>query len=243
MVYRVLLRVSPMLLGWAILSGAIPLRSLFSWGGSTHEVAAPPAVVDDAIADLTLQEFTGSLLDTGPMDAAGRWVKTARVADGRQWTLMVGDKEFFVLTAHETPKSSGAATEVTAEVEKGKDYNINALSAGMRDLDLVKTVFNAALDEELNPLAPEGERLPRIKAEERRLAVVTKAMATAVVANPMAIAIDARKRELAVHDSIDEADRASKAEEANQPPPGVNFTPGQPMINPTPGSQQGQSYN
>jgi hypothetical protein len=103
-------------------------------------------------------------------------------------------------------------------------------------------VFNAALDMELNPLAPEGERLPRIKAEERRLAVVTKAMATTVVANPMALAIDARKRELSMRDSLDEAERASKELEANEPPPGVNFTPGQPMVNPTPGNQPNYSY-
>ncbi len=241
-VYRTLLGIVPMCLGWAVYSGAIPLTSLIG-GSSTHEVAASPDAVDAAIADLNLNEFTGSLMDTGPMDSPGRWVKSAKVADGRQWTLMMGNKQFFVLTAHETPENGGAATEVTAEVEKGKDYNINALSAGMRDLNLVKTVFNAALDEELNPLAPEGQRLPRIKAEERRLAVVTNAMAATVVANPMALAIDARKRQLSVEGSVADAERASKeteAERQNQPPPGVNFTPGQPMIDP---NHPNQSYN
>ena len=176
------------------------------------------------------------------MDSAERWVKAARIEGGRTWTLMEGKKEVLVMTAHETPENGGAATEVTAEVAKGKDYDIDTLPAGLRDLALVKTVFNAALDEELNPLAPEGKRLPRIKAEERRLAAVTQAMTATVVANPMALAIDARKRELSFHDSLDEAERASRDMEAQRPPPGVNFTPGQPMVNPTPGSGSSASY-
>ena len=241
MVYRVLFSLLPMILGWCVYSGAIPLTT-FMGGSSTHEVAASPDIVDATISDLTLQEFTGSMLDTGPMDAGKRWVKSAQIEGGRTWTLMEGKKEVLVMTAFETPESGGKATEVTAEVEKGKDYDANSLPAGLRDLNLVRTVFNAALDEELNPLAPEGERLPKIKAEERRLAVVTKALASAVVANPMAIAIDARKRQLSVDDSIAEAERASKEMEANQPPPGVSFTPGQPMVNPTPNNPSGSSY-
>jgi hypothetical protein len=241
MLYRTLLSIVPMCLGWAIYSGAIPL-TLFMGGSSTHEVAATPAATDAAIADLTLEEFTGSLMATGPNGTAGRWVKSEQIEGGRRWTLIEGDKQVLVMTAHLTPEDDGAATEVTAEVEKGKDYDVNALPAGLRDLNLVKTVFNAALDMELNSLAPEGKRLPRIKAEERRLAVVTKAMAAAVVSNPMAIAIDARKQELAIRSSVDEADRASRAMEANQPPSGVNFTPGQPMVDPTPGSRSGSSY-
>jgi hypothetical protein len=233
--YRTLAGIVPMCLGWAVYSGAIPLTFLMG-GSSTHDVAASPATVDAAIADLTLQEFTGSLMDTGPMDAGERWVKTAQIEGGRSWTLMEGKKEVLVMTAHETPYDGGAATEVTAEVAKGKDYDVNRLPAGLRDLNLVSTVFNAALDEELNPLMPEGERLTRIKAEERRLAVVTKAMSAAIVSNPMAIAIDARKRELSFRDSLDEAERASKERESNQPPPGVSFTPGQPMVDPTPRS-------
>jgi hypothetical protein len=204
---------------------------------------AAPDATDAAIADLTLEEFTGSLMATGPNGAAGRWVKPGQIAGARSWTLMEGDKQVLVMTAHLTPESGGSATKVTAKVEKGKDYDVNALPAGLRDLNLVSTVFNAAFDMELNPLAPEGERLPRIKAEERRLAVVTKAMTAAVVSNPMAIAIDARKQELAIRSSVDEADRASKEMEAHQPPPGVNFTPGQPMVDPTPGAYPNRSYN
>src|SRR5579872_1322074 len=126
MVYRVLFgTVLPMTLGWIIYSGAIPLTS-FMGGSSTHDVAASPDVVDATISDLTLQEFTGSMLDTGPMDAGERWVKTAQIEGGRTWTLMEGKKEVLIMTAHETPYDKGAATEVTAEVEKGKDYDVNA---------------------------------------------------------------------------------------------------------------------
>jgi hypothetical protein len=232
--YRTLGTIIPMCLGWAVYSGAIPLTS-FIGGSSTHDVPAAAATVDASLSDLTLQEFTGSMMDTGPMDAGERWVKTAQIEGGRTWTLMEGKKEVLVMTAHLTPDGA-AATEVTAEVAKGKDHDVNKLPAGLRDLNLVSTVFNAALDEELNPLMPEGERLTRIKAEERRLAVVTKAMSAAIVSNPMAIAIDARKRELSFRDSLDEAERASKERESNQPPPGVSFTPGQPMVDPTPRS-------
>jgi hypothetical protein len=242
MLYRLLMGILPMCLGWAVFSGAIPLSTLFSWGSSTHEVAASPAEVDAALYDLTLEEFTGSMMATGPAGLEGRRVKTSKTEDGRTWTLMEGNKQVLVMTARRTPENGGAATEVTAEVEKGKDYDVNNLPAGLRDLNLVKTVFNAALDMELNPLAPPDQRLPRIKAEERRLAVVTKAMAGAVMANPMAVAIDARRTEMSMRSSIDEAERASRemeANAANQPPPGVSFAPGQPMVNPTPA---GQSY-
>src|SRR5262249_54573743 len=103
MLYRTLLgTVVPMCLGWAVYSGAIPL-TMFIGGSSTHDVPASPDAVDAAIADLTLEEFTGSLTDTGSFDAPGRWVRASQIEGGRSWTLMEGKKEVLVMTAHEAP--------------------------------------------------------------------------------------------------------------------------------------------
>lgn len=213
MLYRVLAGVVPTGFGWAVYSGAIPIASLLMSGGVSHRVPASPSAVDAAISDLSLPEFTGRSIASTTWSGE-RSLRTAHFTGERRWTLMQGGKEIIVMHARMAPQDGGAATRVTAETEKGRDYDPDSLPAGLRDLNVVRTVFNAALDMELNPLAPPAERLPRVRLEEKRLAAVTQAMTATLIANPMAIAVDARRQEASVRGSMDAAVAEAEARQA-----------------------------
>lgn len=156
MFYRILFGAIPALLALGIISGALPISSL--WGSSSFSTTVPhsTAEVVDALSDFKLEP------------GAENPLQGQRTADGYVWTLGYRDKPTTNLIVHLESTDGGQSTRITSEIQQlpaAADGDVPPIFRTGFAADM----FNAALEEELNPLQPDDRRLSDGDARTRHV--------------------------------------------------------------------------
>ena len=223
MLYRVLFGAVPTLVFGAIISGAIPLTSL--WPTSSYSTTVPHT------PDEVARELSGLRLDP---DGDSADVDVQRTADGYSWTVSNDGKPMISYIAHLEALDGGKSTRVTSEVKQLPAATQDDAPKAFKEAGLETSLFNAALEEDLNPLQPDDRRLSDREAHKRRENEMVVMAATYTTTHLSEIGSEMQKNAPDANeaDQRDSELRAQAAQE-EQARQGVNFEPGQPMIDPS----------
>ena len=221
MFYRVLFGAVPTLLFWAIFSGAIPITSL--WPTSSFSATLPhsPDEVAATLSDLRLNPSG---------DTTG--LESQRTTDGYLWTVSHDGKPMVNYIVHLEAIDGGKSTRVTSEVQQLPAATADDAPKAFKETGLESSLFNAALEEDLNPLQPDDVRLSEAQAHKRRMNEMV-VMAAAYTAGHMKEIGNEMEKNAPDADAADQMDRELKAQAAQeeQAKQGVHFEPGEPMVN------------
>ena len=222
MLYKTLFSVAPLTFGGLIYSGTVPLTAIYSSSGISETVPEPVDTVAAAISDLHLNEFG---VDTSSgMSFSGR-----RTADAYTWTLFWGGKPVANMIAKLEQREDGKATHVSSEVMHLPAAKDPGMPGGVKDLATLRTIFDAALEEELNSLRPEGERLPAEEATKLRRGKMVTATAVHTLTHQKEIMSDLDKMADEWKERDAESARQAAAGDVSTDS-GVTFEPGKPMV-------------
>lgn len=225
MLLRTLFWLAPPAVGALIFSGAVPL----SGSGVSLTVPEPVDTVALAVSDLEFGEV--GLGTSGSTRLAGR-----HTADAYTWTLYVKDKPVANLIAKLEPRDGGTATRVTSEVMPLPAAQDPDMPHSVKDLAALSAIFGAALEEELNGLLPESERMAAEEAKKAREGKIVQAATLHTLNNRKEIMadMDAMANEWNQRDAEAEQSRQAAAASASMRESGISFEAGQPMMNAKP---------
>jgi hypothetical protein len=178
MVYGYLLRLTPLLAGAAIFSGAVPIASFVSSGEFVEKVDAPAEKVSAALADLHMEEFTSYTSQAMVTE------RKERTASGFIWSYdAVHDgREVIELEVKLVATDGGASTRVTAETRLGAGSDVKKTPQIIQYEDWGRTVFAAALEDELEEVKPAAEQMPFGERKQRRFNKVMAATTLTAIA-------------------------------------------------------------
>jgi hypothetical protein len=224
--YKTLFVAGPLAIGGLVYAGAIPVE-LFQGAAYSQTVPATPDQVAAAVSDLEFSEF-GNLNTV----ARGTSLTGRRTEEGYVWTLGLGNKQLVHMTAKFKPVQDGAATYVSAKATPGPDQQMEGAPRGAKDINTMNSIFAAALEEEMNGLFPEGERLSDAEARKRRKdkMITAVAMHTMTHTNEIVADMEAAAARMKKDDAASERRRDQYIAEQRAQANGVTFKPGQPMV-------------
>lgn len=212
MLGRVVGALVPTLLGWSLISGAIPIGGSFSsHAGLSRDVPAGVDAVAEAVAGLDTDYFThvpGG--DRRVAEALPRAVGR-RTADGYAWQITSGSDVTAELIVTLKP-IDGGRTHVETDVHMLKPAPAAWLMPGA---SVLGPAFAEGIEAQINPLLPESERLSDEAVRRKRLKAAAMISSMQLSANPGAIEAESRR--------IAEERRAAAASN-------VSFRPGKPMV-------------
>jgi hypothetical protein len=178
MIYGYLLRLTPLLAGAAIFSGAVPLTTFINSGEYDEEVAAPVEKVSEALADLHMDEFTSYTSEAMVTQ------RKERTASGYVWSFDAIDdgQELIELEVKLEPTDGGASTRVKAETRLGSGSDPKKTPKILQYEGWARTMFAAALEDELEEVKPEAEQMPHSERKQRRFNKVMAATTLTAIA-------------------------------------------------------------
>jgi hypothetical protein len=209
MVYKVLGGLVPTLIGWSIISGAVPIFGGLgrSPAGLSRDVPAGVEAVADAVSGLDTNYFTHAAGTESLAPLAGK-----RTADGYVWQILAEGEVSTELAVTLKPiDRDHTHVETSVRVIKPLTHSWSAPGPGT-----IGPAFAGGIEAQINPLLLPAEQLSDGEVRRKKLKAETMISSLQLTGNPAALSAAARRR-------IQEEGRWDS-------PPNVRFQPGKPMV-------------